>query len=97
MGGGQAKLNDTEKDLEKKELKVEALDRDMPTANENNEKADDTKKHLGKVDDVYGPIGDNYQNHNSEYDYSRIGIDVTKKTDKAKCQPGFYMKVHSVG
>ena len=94
---GKTNKNATKDDESTKALKLDSLDRDQPTANENNEKTDSTKKNDGKVDDIYGPMGNNYVNKVADYDYSRIGIDVTKKTDKAKCQQGYYMKVHSIG
>jgi len=85
------------KDEEKKELKLDSLDRDEHTANENNEKIDPVKKNDGKYDDIYGPMGKNYVPKVADYDFSRIGIDITKKTENKKCEPGYFMKVHSIG
>lgn len=42
-------------------------------------------------------MGQNYVPKEPMYDYSRIGIDITKKTNNSKCQQGYYMKVHSIG
>jgi hypothetical protein len=57
MGNGIINKNETKDNEETKELKVDSLDRDKHTANENNEKTDATKKDDGKIDDIYGPIG----------------------------------------
>ena len=44
--------------------------------------------------DVYGPNGDNYQNNRADYDFSRIGIDITEAGSGEKCKPGDWATVH---
>lgn len=47
--------------------------------------------------DVYGPNGDNYQNNNPYYDFSRIKIDIHEPGSGPKCQQGNWITTHWVG
>jgi len=47
--------------------------------------------------DVYGPNGSGYSNTRADYDFSRIGIDITKAGSGPKCKPGDWATVHWVG
>jgi len=46
--------------------------------------------------DVFGPNGAEYSNTDSDYDLSRIGIDVTTKSTGQQCKPGMWTTVHWV-
>ena len=47
--------------------------------------------------DVYGPNGVEYQNDDSKYDLSRIGIDVTEKGSGDLCRDGDWATLHWIG
>jgi FKBP-type peptidyl-prolyl cis-trans isomerase len=47
--------------------------------------------------DVYGPNGDHYSNNRADYDFSRIGIDITEAGSGDKCKPGDWATVHWKG
>ena len=46
--------------------------------------------------DVYGPNGDNYQNNNPVYDFSRIKIDIADPGAGDKCREGAWISAHWV-
>lgn len=46
--------------------------------------------------DVYGPNGDNYQNNNPVYDFSRIKIDIADAGNGEKCREGAWISAHWV-
>ena len=46
--------------------------------------------------DVYGPNGDNYENKEPTYDYSRIKIDISDPGTGEKCSEGNWASAHWV-
>ena len=56
----------------------------------------DIASQAGIDPDVYGPNGDNYQNNNPVYDFSRIKIDIANAGTGDKCREGAWISAHWV-